>query len=117
MCYFKWRRGQSSPRLVARNFECADPIIALVITPHVRASWRYGISFDRLVLEGGSSCCPILQGSIFKIQVQRFAILARWQNPFARCSHESAGGKKSGQGDPACPTQILFHGFVTFGCA
>ena len=67
---------QRAFRIVAELFESADPVIALVIAPHVIAARENGIAFDRLAFECFAFRFPIAQVAGFKVEIERLAVFS-----------------------------------------
>ena len=65
---------QRAFRIVAEFFESADPVVALVIAPHVIAARENGVAFDWLAFECFAGGGPVLERAVFEIEIERFAI-------------------------------------------
>ena len=73
---FERRGSQGAFGIVPDFFEPADPVIALMIAPHVVAARENRVALDGLAIECLAFGLPILERAILEIEVERFAIFA-----------------------------------------
>jgi hypothetical protein len=97
MRYREGNRSERAGRVIPSNFEGPDPIIALLIAFHVLSAGGHGVTFDGLLLEGLSLRSPILEGAIFKIEIQRFPIGAEGHRSLRCCRKKRVSGEEKKQ--------------------
>src|SRR5205807_6873052 len=68
--------SQRAFRVVPHFFKAANPVIALVIAPHVVAARENGVVFGRLAFERFAGGGPVTQIAGFEIEVERSAVFA-----------------------------------------
>ena len=73
---FERHGSQRALGIVADFFEAADPVIALVIAPHVVAAWEHRVALDGLAFERLACGLPILKRAVLEVEVERLAIFA-----------------------------------------
>src|SRR5207245_8611325 len=76
--------SQGAFGIVPDFFEPADPVIALVIAPHLATAWENRVALDGLAFERLAFGFPILERAILEIEIERLAIFAdgpdAWRN-------------------------------------
>src|SRR5262245_52551253 len=68
LCNFERDRRQSALWIIAHEFVAADPILALVIALHVRASLRHGVAAHGLSVKSTAGGSPIAERALFEIE-------------------------------------------------
>ena len=75
-------------RSIAKDFIRTDPIISMVLAPHVTAARKDSIAFDGLPIKSRAGGSPVLKCAGFEIEVERTAVFAGREDTFGRGGNE-----------------------------